>query len=44
MKRICQWFLVVLFAGLAACTTHRDLKSPCAGCDDGIQPRIEQQA
>jgi hypothetical protein len=44
MKRIRPLFLAVLFAGLAACTTHRDLKSPCAGCDDAIQPRIEQQA
>ncbi len=45
MKRIRSLLLIVLFAVLAACTTvQKDLKSPCAGCDDAIQPRIDQRA
>ncbi|GEM_PF-6533504 len=45
MKHSRLFLLIAVFAALSACVTNRsDLKSPCAGCDDSIQPRINQKA
>ncbi len=45
MKRTRLFLLIALIAAVSACTTTRsDLKSPCAGCDDSIQRRINQKA
>jgi hypothetical protein len=42
MKHARLFLVVAVLAVLGACT-HIDLKSPCAGCDDGIKSRVTKQ-